>query len=66
MRARSGSDPKKKPAGFDWLDPIVFTNLMITGMCKSAAALIAIAVRIITTIILAIVRWRRRTNVTRW
>ncbi len=58
--------PKKQPSPFDYLDPFTLTNLMIRILWRVAAGVIAIAVRLGTTIILAFVGYLRRVRVTRW
>jgi hypothetical protein len=58
--------PKKQPSSFDYLDPFRLTNLAIRLLWRVAAGVIAIAVRLVTTIILSIVARMQRLRVTRW
>ena len=58
--------PKNQPSPFDYLDPFRLTNLTIRILWRVAAGVIAIAVRLVTTIILAIVARVQRFRVTRW
>ena len=60
------SDAKKRPSGLDWLDPFTATNLLIRIAWRLTAGTIALAIRVPTSIILAIVRRVQRARIVRW
>ena len=60
------SDHKNKPSGLDWLDPFVATNLLIRITWQLTAGIIALAIRLVTSIVLAIVRRVQRSRIVRW
>ncbi len=60
------SEPRnRKPAGFARLDTVLLANFLIRTVWKTAAGLIAVIVRLLATIALAIIRNCHR-NRTTW
>lgn len=55
----------KKPS-FDWTNPFAVTNLLIIILWRLAAGIIALTVRLIILIILAIINRVQRARIGRW
>jgi hypothetical protein len=60
------SDTKNKRSGFDYLDPFVFANGLVRISCRASVAVIALAIRIPTSLLLRVIARVRRSRVTRW
>ena len=60
------ADLKNKPTGFNHLDPFRMTNFFIRILWRLTAFVIALAVRIPTSIIFVVVARWQRLRVTRW